>query len=239
MDGDVMIAVDPHKASGTAAVLGPVTKTVIAAARFASSADGCGRLAGLARRREQRRWAVEGCRGAGRPLAVRLAALEGSGVLVVTSDDDLVSRRLLCGRREELTARRTHSVGRLHRLIAGLAPGGMRRELPAGKAQALLARIRPADDVGRVRLHIARGHLGPAGGRITVVAARDRRPPGRAGPGGLGRYRGPGAGRGQGPPAQGPRLAQPRRRPRVLAASWADLPPVSESAPRHRADQRR
>src|SRR6266568_3963125 len=136
-------------------------------------------------------------------MPVRLAALEGSGVLVVTSDDDLVSRRLLCGRREELTARRTHSVGRLHRLIAGLAPGGMRRELPAGKAQALLARIRPADDVGRVRLHIARGHLGPAGGRITVVAARDR------------------------------------RRPRVLAASWADLPPVSESAPRHRADQRR
>ena len=74
MDGDVMIAVDPHKASGTAAVLGPVTKTVIAAARFASSADGCGRLAGLARRREQRRWAVEGCRGVGRPLALRLVA---------------------------------------------------------------------------------------------------------------------------------------------------------------------
>src|SRR6266704_580353 len=205
MDGDVMIAVDPHKASGTAAVLGPVTKTVIAAARFASSADGCGRLAGLARRREQRRWAVEGCRGAGRPLALRLVA-GGEHVLEVP---------------------------------ARLAPGGMRRELPAGKAQALLARIRPADDVGRVRLHIARGHLGPAGGRITVVAAQDRRPPGRAGPGGLGRYRGPGAGRGQGPPAQGPRLAQPRRRPRVLAASWADLPPVSESAPRHRADQRR
>jgi transposase len=35
----------------------------------------------------------------------------------------------------------------------------MRRELSANKAQALLARIRPADEVGRVRMHIARDHL--------------------------------------------------------------------------------
>jgi uncharacterized protein YuzE len=35
----------------------------------------------------------------------------------------------------------------------------MRRELTANKAQALLALIRPADDVGRVRVHIARDHL--------------------------------------------------------------------------------
>jgi Transposase IS116/IS110/IS902 family len=35
----------------------------------------------------------------------------------------------------------------------------MRRELSANKAQALLARICPADDVGRVRLNIARDHL--------------------------------------------------------------------------------
>jgi len=50
-------------------------------------------------------------------------------------------------------------VCRLHRLLAELTPGGMRRELTANKAQALLALIRPADDVGRVRVHIARDHL--------------------------------------------------------------------------------
>jgi transposase len=70
-----------------------------------------------------------------------------------------VSLRLLCDRREELTAQRTQAVCRLHRLLAELTPGGMRRELSANKAQALLARIRPANDVGRVRLHIARDHL--------------------------------------------------------------------------------
>ena len=48
---------------------------------------------------------------------------------------------------------------RLHRLLAELTPGGMRRELTANKAQALLARIRPADDVAAVRLHIAHDHL--------------------------------------------------------------------------------
>jgi transposase len=35
----------------------------------------------------------------------------------------------------------------------------MRRELSANKAQALLARIRPAGEVGRVRVQIARDHL--------------------------------------------------------------------------------
>jgi transposase len=35
----------------------------------------------------------------------------------------------------------------------------MRRELSANKAQALLARIRPADDVSQVRVQIARDHL--------------------------------------------------------------------------------
>ena len=197
MSDDVMIAVDPHKASNTAAVLDPVTKTVIESARFANSADGYGQLARFAARWEHRRWA-EGCHGAGRSLAQRLvadgeavldvpaklaarvrvysrghgrktdkhdalsiglAALDGTGVTVVTRDDALVSLRLLCDRREELTAQRTQAVCRLHRLLAELTPGGMRRELSANKAQALLARIRPAGDVSQVRVQIARDHL--------------------------------------------------------------------------------
>jgi transposase len=50
-------------------------------------------------------------------------------------------------------------VCRLHRLLAELTPGGMRRELSANKAQALLARIRPADEVSQIRVRIARDHL--------------------------------------------------------------------------------
>jgi transposase/uncharacterized protein YuzE len=198
LSDDVMIAVDPHKASNTAAVLDPVTKTLVESARFANTADGYAQLTAFAARWAQRRWAVEGCHGAGRSLAQRLvaegemvldvpaklaarvrvysrghgrktdkddavsvglAALDGTGVTPVTRDGALVSLRLLCDRREELTAQRTQAVCRLHRLLAELTPGGMRRELTANKAQALLALIRPADDVGRVRVHIARDHL--------------------------------------------------------------------------------
>jgi transposase len=198
LSDDVMIAVDPHKASNTAAPLDPVSKTVIDSDRFANTMDCYAQLSAFAGRWAQRRWAVEGCLGAGRSLAQRLvadgelvldvpaklaarvrvyscghgrktdkhdavsvglAAIDGTGVLPVACDDALVSLRLLCDRREELTAQRTQAVCRLHRLLAELTPGGMRRELTANKAQALLARIRPADDVAAVRVHIARDHL--------------------------------------------------------------------------------
>ena len=70
-----------------------------------------------------------------------------------------MSLRLRGDRRAELIAQRTQAVGRLHRLLAELAPGGMRRELTANQAPALLARIRPAGDVAVARVHIARDHL--------------------------------------------------------------------------------
>jgi transposase len=79
---DVLIAVDPHKASNTAAVLDPVSKTVIEAAWFANTIDGYAQLTAFAARWSQRRWAVEGCHGAGRSLAQRLAA-DGEAVLDV------------------------------------------------------------------------------------------------------------------------------------------------------------
>jgi transposase len=79
---DVMIAMDPHKASNTAAVLDPVTKTLIESARFANSEHGYAQLTVFAARWARRRWAVEGCHGAGRALAQRLVA-DGEAVLDV------------------------------------------------------------------------------------------------------------------------------------------------------------
>jgi len=82
LNDDVMIAVDPHKASNTAAVLDPVSKSVIESARFANTADGYAQLTAFAARWGQRRWAVEGCHGAGRSLAQRLV-IDGEAVLDV------------------------------------------------------------------------------------------------------------------------------------------------------------
>jgi len=82
LSDDVMIAVDPHKASNTAAVLDPVPETVIESARFANTTDGYAQLTAFAGRWAQRCWAVEGCFGAGRSLAQRLVA-DGEMVLDV------------------------------------------------------------------------------------------------------------------------------------------------------------
>lgn len=89
MDGDVMISVDPHKASNTAAVMDPVTKVVIASQRFANTAAGYRQLREFSGRWQQRRWAVEGCHGAGRSLAQRLV---GDGELVVDVPAKLAAR---------------------------------------------------------------------------------------------------------------------------------------------------
>jgi transposase len=89
LNDDVLIAVDPHKASNTAAVLDPVTKTVIEPARFADTAGGYAQLAAFTSRWGQRRWAVEGCLGAGRSLAQRLAA---DGELVLDVPAKLAAR---------------------------------------------------------------------------------------------------------------------------------------------------
>ncbi len=89
MDDGVMISVDPRKASNTAAVLDPATKTVLASQRFANTAAGYGELRRFGDRWQQRRWAVEGCHGAGRLLSRRLVA---DGELVLDVPAKLAAR---------------------------------------------------------------------------------------------------------------------------------------------------
>jgi transposase len=195
---DVLIGVDPHKASNTVAVFDPVTRTPVDGARFANTKKGNDQLLAFARRWDDRRWAVEGCHGAGRSLSQRLvregelvfdvpaklaarvrvysqghgrktdrddaisiglAALDGQGIYLVGLDDITVSLRLLCDRRDELASLRTQAVCRLHRLLAELTPGGLRGELSARKAEEILLRLRPDDEVGQIRLQVALEHL--------------------------------------------------------------------------------
>jgi transposase len=220
MDGEVLISVDPHKASSTLAVFDPVTRTAIDGARFANTKEGYCELVRFAGRWTHRRWAVEGCHGAGRSLAQRLvadgervvdvpaklaarvrvfsqghgkktdrhdavsiglAALDASGLRDVALDDATVTLRLLSDRRQELVSLRTQAICRLHRLLAELTPGGVRRELNATKAAAVLGRLRPRDEPGRIRRQLAMDHLGDVrsldrrikavGAQITAVVA--------------------------------------------------------------------
>ena len=71
---EVLIAVDPHKGHNTLVVLDPVGRRPVEEAEFANTHAGYREMVRFARRWRQRRWAVEGCHGAGRFLAQRLVA---------------------------------------------------------------------------------------------------------------------------------------------------------------------
>ena len=198
MDAEVLMAVDPHKASNTVAVIEAGSRVAVASRRFANTGVGYRELRRFAGQWPSRRWAVEGCHGAGRSLAQRLvgdgeqvldvpaklaarvrvysqghgrktdlddaisvglAALHADGVSVVRVDDELVSLRLVCDRRDELVAARTQAVCRLHRLLTELTPGGMARKLAADKAEQVLAALRLDDSVQQLRARLAAQHV--------------------------------------------------------------------------------
>ena len=86
---EVLIAVDPHKGHHTLVVLDVLSRPAVEEAEFANTHAGYREMVRFARRWGQRRWAVEGCHGAGRFLAQRLVA---RGEVVVDVPAKLAAR---------------------------------------------------------------------------------------------------------------------------------------------------
>lgn len=83
--------------------------------------------------------------------SIALVGLNGTDLPRVRPDEVTVTLRLLSSRRSELVALRTQAVCRIHRDLVILLPGGAPRSLTAAKAKEILGRIRPRDEVGRLR----------------------------------------------------------------------------------------
>jgi len=83
--------------------------------------------------------------------AVALAALNSPDLERVHADDHATALRLLASRRKELVGLRTQAVNRVHRELQILIPGGAKRGLSATRAKAMLATVRPRDEVGKLR----------------------------------------------------------------------------------------
>lgn len=189
----VVIGVDPHKGSHTAAAL-DARGRLLGQVRVPSTPAGYRRLRGWARHWPDRRWAVENAAGLGRTLAQWLLG-DGEAVLDVppklsarvrllsnghgrkTDQADAVSAalaargparlqaaaveghattlRLLSDRRDDLVARRTQVLNRLHALLAELVPGAAPPHLTADRAAWLLRRIRPPVGPQRTRRALA------------------------------------------------------------------------------------
>ena len=75
MTDEVIIGVDPHKASNTIAVLAR-DETLLTRRRFANSDDGFVEMLAAVAEFPDRVWAVEGANGVGRSIAQRLVGFD-------------------------------------------------------------------------------------------------------------------------------------------------------------------
>lgn len=83
--------------------------------------------------------------------SIAMVGLKTPGVPEVQPDDRTVTLRLLSNRRVELVGLRTQAACRIHRDLAVLLPGGAPKAITAKKAKALIAKVRPRDEIGRLR----------------------------------------------------------------------------------------
>ena len=158
----VVIAVDPHKASWTAAAVSTALQP-LATFRAPVSNDGYRQLRRFASRWPGAEWAIEGASGMGAPLAARLS---GDGIDAADVPAKLATRvrMLSVGHGRKNDDADAISVG-----IAALTASGLRSAAVEESIIALRALVEHRDDVVRTRtqtinrLHVLLTQLLPAG----------------------------------------------------------------------------
>ena len=167
----VMIAVDPHKASWTAAAV-DTSLQPLDIIRVPVSQEGYRELRRFAQRWTNSRWAIEGAAGLGAPLSNRLVR---DGIEVVDVPAKLAARvRVLStGHGRKTDAADAVSVG-----IAALTATRLNTARTDAAVTALRALVEHRDDLVKIRtqtinrLHVLLTHLTPAGAPRGLTAER-------------------------------------------------------------------
>ena len=118
--GRVVIGMDPHKRSVTIEVMAG-DETVLGGGRFATDPDGFTTLREYVRAWPDRVWAIEGCNGIGRHVAMRLLA-QGQDVLDVPPKMSARARVFATGQGRKTDATDAHSIALVGTRMAGLRP---------------------------------------------------------------------------------------------------------------------
>jgi hypothetical protein len=92
-------------------------------------------------------------------LSVAVAALRAPRLATVEKADHAAVLRLLAKRNVDLGRTRNLVACRLHALLAELVAGGMSGEIYVSSAEAMLAKIKPADPVTAARRDLALEHV--------------------------------------------------------------------------------
>ncbi|HXH78360.1 IS110 family transposase [Nocardioides sp.] len=116
----VVIGMDPHKRSVTIEVM-TADETVVGGGRFGTDIAGYRSMLEVVRRWPDRVWAIEGCRGIGRHVALRLLA-DGQEVVDVPPKLSARARVFSTGQGRKTDATDAHSVALVGTRMAGLRP---------------------------------------------------------------------------------------------------------------------
>lgn len=167
----VVIAIDPHKASWTAAVIDTALQP-LDVLRVEVSADGYRQLRQFAQLWKQPVWAIEGAAGLGAPLTRQLAA-EGIEVIDVPAKLAARVRLLSTGHGRKTDEADAISVG-----IAALTATRLNTAAVEANIIAMRALVEHRDDLVKTRtqtvnrLHVLLTHLTPAGAPRGLTADR-------------------------------------------------------------------
>jgi transposase len=118
--GRVVIGMDPHKRSVTIEVMAG-DETICGGGRFGTDADGYRQLVSYAKQWPGRVWAIEGCQGIGRHVALRLLG-DGEQVVDVPPKLSARARVFATGQGRKTDATDAHSVALVGTRMAGLRP---------------------------------------------------------------------------------------------------------------------
>jgi transposase len=116
----VVIGMDPHKRSATIEVM-TADESVVGGGRFGTDRDGYASMKTYAKQWRNRVWAIEGCQGIGRHIAMRLIA-DGEQVVDVPPKLSARARVFATGQGRKTDATDAHSVALVGTRMAGLRP---------------------------------------------------------------------------------------------------------------------
>jgi len=116
----VVIGMDPHKRSVTIEVMSD-DETILGGGRFGTDAGGYRSLVRYAKQWPQRTWAIEGCQGIGKHVAMRLIA-DQEAVVDVPPKMSARARVFATGQGRKTDATDAHSVALVGTRMSGLRP---------------------------------------------------------------------------------------------------------------------